>query len=287
MSHSRKWVASIATGVVLSGVLGACTAEQVKEGFTKAVDTTVSTVDNTVVNPLNKLIEGVPGDDGTKCYAQYRVPFYKEANNAAQTKSVIQGVGSVVTAMLSSRSGGNTYSRQIGALLATNFVATMQSVVTDVRNDTNRIQRLNTSFADLTKCRRAEAQQINTDYKAGRISRSAASQKMAALRTVMSEDIAKARETNKQITARTDEFKLTTKTARKEVASAPTRTARRERAQEVEKAEEAVQTNQKALNESVATVAEAETLVTETEGGFNLQSWLDRLYRGPVEIRRV
>ncbi|MEM9682455.1 MAG: hypothetical protein AAF942_04240 [Pseudomonadota bacterium] len=278
MEIKRNWV-KIATGIVLSGALAACTAEQVQK---KMKETYV-----TGVNKHDQVISGAPADDGTSCYAKYRVPFYEEANNAAQAKSVIDGVGTYVTAMLTSRSGSNTYSQQIGTLLASNFRATMQSVVTDVQNDTTRINRLNKQFSALTSCRRTEAARINADYKAGKISQTVASQRMTTVRKVMSEDIAKARETNKRITARTDEFKLTAKTARKQVAAAPSRNERRERQQEVEKAEEAVQTNQKALNESVATVAQAETLVTETEGGFNLQSWLERMYRAPADIRRA
>jgi predicted small secreted protein len=247
-------------------------------------NTTTQSVKDTSANLWKKTQQGftqtftgIPADDSTACYKSHRVPFYEQANEASKSRSVVKGVGDIMGNVVRRQFTGGNYSNQIGNLLAQNFVATMKSVVTDMRNDTARTQQLNTRFTALTNCRRREAATINANYRAGKINRSTAQARLTSLRTVMSQDIAKARETNNQIRARTDEFKLTTSTARRKVAAAPNRAKRREREQEVRKAEDAVQTNQKALNESVASVDEAQTLVTESEGGFNLQSFLDHL----------
>jgi len=273
MTNENRRTAILIVGAVSSTLLLAgcnATTQSVK-------DTSVSAWEKTKQG-FNQTISGIPADDSTACYKSHRVPFYEQANDASKSRSVVKGVGNVMGNMIRRQFAGGTYSNQIGDLLAKNFVATMKSVVTDMQNDTARTQQLNGRFSALTDCRRREAATINANYRAGKINRSTAQARLTSLRTVMSQDIAKARETNNQIRARSDEYNLTTQTARRKVDTAPSRTQRRERAQQVKKAEDAVQTNQKALNESVASVDEAQTLASGTEGSpFNLQSFLDGL----------
>jgi predicted small secreted protein len=271
INEHRRTAILIAAAVSSTLLLAGCNAT------TQSVKDTSANAWEKTKQGFNQTFSGVPADDSTACYKSHRVPFYEQANQASKSKSVVKGVGDVMGNVVRRQFTGGTYSNQIGNMLAQNFVATMKSVVTDMRNDTARTQQLNGRFTALTNCRRREASTINANYRARKITRSTAQAKLASLRAVMSQDIAKARETNNQIRARTDEFKLTTSTARQKVAVAPNRTSRREREREVKKAEKAVQTNQKALNESVASVDEAQTLVTESEGGFNLQSFLDHL----------
>ena len=234
-----------------------------------------------LTNRTRTMVNAPPPDDGTVCYRSYRVPFYREANNSDRTDSVVKGLGGVATALMrQSRTGA--YSQQVSSMLTNSFVQTVQAVVKDIENETARVQRLTQRFNALMNCRRREAEDINRRFNQKRISLSAAQVRMATLRALTTEDISTAREANAQISARTEEFTLATEAAREQVAAARTPQEQQRRDTEVKKAEEAVQTNQKALNDSVASVEQAEALVKETEGGFNLQS---RRGSGTVLVR--
>ena len=230
--RSRRPAAALIATLFTTLILSGC------EHVGTAIDSTKDFVDKSTEKTKAWFRGDVPPDDGTACYLNYRVPFYKEANNAANAKSVLTGVGNIVTPLVQAQLS-STYSSTVGNRLTQDFIGTMQGVLMDVQNDTTRIQRLTTRFNALILCRRQEAVDINTQYLAGNLSRTDAETRMAKLRTLIAEDAAKARQTNAQISARSEAFQVAAKQARKEAAAAPTETKRQEHKKEVENVEDA------------------------------------------------
>ena len=208
-------------------------------------------------------------DDGTACYASHRVPFYREAGGARQIESALTEMFTDIFNDLI-RSQFTGYSSRFGDALAQNFTEGMNGLLTDVTGERQRIQSVSTRFDALVDCRRQEANEIQAAYNAGQLSRTAAVARMERLQQLTQEDIAVARETNAVLIERNSEFELATQRARQEAVVATTPTLRQEREQQVNEAVEAVQTNQVALNESTASVDEAEALTSGTDGIFNL-----------------
>ena len=225
-----------------------------------------------VIDETKSLFSSVPPDDGTSCYQPQRVGFYESANDAAAAESVMSEIGQIVSDFMTTQLAG-TYSAQVASLLDEDFTGTMQSVITDIQNDTTNVQSLTNDFNALLDCRRDEATAINEQYKAGTMDRATAEARLAELRTLTLADIERAKEANTQVAERNSEYQLAAKQAREDVSAAPTEETKVERNEKVEQADEAVQTNQQALNESVASVDQAEMLVSDTEGEFNLEAF--------------
>lgn len=210
-------------------------------------------------------------DDGTSCYASHRLPFYRVADEAIQGEQVGTAVnqlaGSILDRVIGPQIG---YASGVGNLVAESFSEGMSALITDISGQRERIQQVNRQFNELLDCRREEAQEIQADYDAGRLSRAAALERMVQLRQLTRQDILVARQANDALAAQNAEFELATRQAAQEatVASAPE--VREERVERVAEADEAVQTNQVALNQSQASVDEAEELVASAEGDFAL-----------------
>jgi hypothetical protein len=210
---------------------------------------------------LSILFQSTPGDDGTTCYDPQRRAFYAAVADANQAQSAVAAVGSLLPSLFSAGTSGSPFLSTISRELASNFEATMSGFLTDLQNDRTRIQTVTTRFDALVLCRRSEAAAINRDFRAGRISRTDAQQRMSRLRDLLRDDVEAARRTNAVLDERNREFQVAAAQARNTAAQAPSQAERREREGQVRQAEAATQTNQRALNEQTSSVAQAEQLV--------------------------
>ncbi|MEO1091715.1 MAG: hypothetical protein AAFX81_13850 [Pseudomonadota bacterium] len=82
----------------------------------------------------------------------------------------------------------------------------LQTALTDVRTENQRVDQFNAALRALKNCRLAEARQIRTEFLDGAMSKEAAEAQMAAVRTRHDQDIAQGRKVADSISARTDQY---------------------------------------------------------------------------------
>jgi triphosphoribosyl-dephospho-CoA synthetase len=211
-----------------------------------------------------------PSDDGTSCYSPQRVTFYAavaEVNEAQRMQS-----GAAAGALVAGFAA--TYADStVSKLAATGFAAAMGLVIADIETDRTRIAAVTDSFDSLVACRSNEAQQINDDYKNRRLEREAAEEKLATLRRLLAQDIQVAQGTNAILKERNNAFELSTQQIEAEAPPPATTNEAAQRKEQVQKADAAIQTNQKVLSQQTASIEEAEALANSPEE-FELSLWM-------------
>jgi hypothetical protein len=206
---------------------------------------------------VSRWASGRPPDDQTACYATERVAFYDAVSKVKTAESLV--FGAALAGLIGPRV--TTYSSSFATrMVSTGFAATMAAFMQEIAADHARIEGVTSTFNALMACRRREAAMLKADVAAGRIPRSDGQETMARLRSLVEEDVAVAREINGTLQERTTEFQLSAEKAKEEVAKAPTPKEKREQAQEVQKAEAAVQTNQQAVSQQSASIEQASAL---------------------------
>ena len=149
-------------------------------------------------------------DESDVCFAQRSAlqdesrSFAGEALKEALGAGLVTGLG---TLLITGDAGAALRNAAIagGVAFAVGYLTRKQTggrspfeVVTsfnrDVEEDNRRIDRIMSAFDNLNACRRQEAQQIQTAYDSGAITRDEADARMTAVRQRHDQDVAKARE---------------------------------------------------------------------------------------------
>lgn len=216
-----------------------------------------------------------PQDDGTVCYADERVAFYEAAQRANQSQKIMD-LGGAISSGIFEQIGRSSsgYGNAFGDMLAKNFAEALQKLQSGVKQDEQVIRDFDKAFDALYQCRIRTAKFINADLAAGRYDRTEARRRMARVRNLLNEDIEVARMTNQEIQARTESFKVAAVRAKQEARKEPSGSDRKEKVDKAEEVETSVQTNQQALQSSVASVEQAATVQEEQSGTFQIsQLW--------------
>jgi hypothetical protein len=197
-----------------------------------------------------------PADDGAACYPE-RQRYYAAVREAQETEQLYEFGAFVAQATIVSGLAGQL--GWGGTLVASEVSNQFLRMRDAIREDRTRIAAYNASLNALTACRVAEARQLQRDLRRGRVTRSDAQVRVAALRQDQIEDVAVARDTTSAIEDRTDKFS-------EEIGAARTRSAAEGIDDaEVTEAERNLQTNQKELATTKKTTSVAESKVTDLE----------------------
>lgn len=217
---------------------------------------------------------GIPKDDGYACYEERRA-YYVTARNARATETILKVAGVAFSTMFRNIGSSIPF---FGGSSNQQIMEVVSGLQRGLAEDRTRIVAFRSDFDALTNCRTARAKQVNRDYRRGQIKKAEANQELMAMRSAQREDIQVARETNLEINERTDKFALSVRQSRTKAREQSTGGSdgqeAQQTAQEVEMAEESLQTNQQELRRSEKSVEVAEA---RTEGTFEeIARWLHR-----------
>ncbi|RUQ74948.1 YMGG-like glycine zipper-containing protein [Azospirillum doebereinerae] len=163
----------------------------------------------------------IGSNDGTDACYQYRVALDSTGNFYAEDMLKGAAIGAGVGAVSGGLIGGNLKGALIGAAagaavgtLGGYWSAKMQQgrdqaitgVMSDLDTENQNLNRTQVALDQLVNCRRAEITRVKADYKAQRIGKPEAEQRLAAIRAQLDKDYAIASTINQNIVKRRDEY---------------------------------------------------------------------------------
>jgi len=163
----------------------------------------------------------IGANDGTDACYQYRVALDSTGNFYAEDMLKGAAIGAGVGAVSGGLIGGNLKGALIGAAagaavgtLGGYWSAKMQQgrdqaitgVISDLDAENQNLNRTQVALDQLVNCRRAEITRVKADYKAQRISKAEAEQRLAGIRAQLDKDYAIASTINQNIVKRRDEY---------------------------------------------------------------------------------
>ncbi|AWB08888.1 hypothetical protein A6A40_28205 (plasmid) [Azospirillum humicireducens] len=163
----------------------------------------------------------IGANDGSDACYQYRVALDSTGNYYAEDMLKGAAIGAGVGALTGALAGGNMKSALIGAAagaalgtLGGYWNSKMQQgrdqailgVMTDLDTENQNLNRTQVAMDQLVNCRRAEIARVKADYKAKRIGKPEAEQRLALIRGQLDKDYAIASSINQNIVKRRDEY---------------------------------------------------------------------------------
>ncbi|WP_372394483.1 YMGG-like glycine zipper-containing protein [Azospirillum sp. HJ39] len=163
----------------------------------------------------------IGANDGSDACYQYRVALDSTGNYYAEDMLKGAAIGAGVGALTGALAGGNMKSALIGAAagaalgtLGGYWNSKMQQgrdqailgVMSDLDTENQNLNRTQVALDQLVNCRRAEIARVKADYKAKRIAKPEAEQRLAAIRAQLDKDYAMASGINQNIVKRRDEY---------------------------------------------------------------------------------
>ncbi len=232
----------------------------------------------------------IGANDGSDACYQYRVALDSTGNYYAEDMLKGAAIGAGVGALTGALAGGNMKSALIGAAAGAALGSlggywnsksqqgrdqAILGVMTDLDTENQNLSRTQVALDQLVNCRRAEIARVKADYKAKRIGKPEAEQRLALIRGQLDKDYAIASSINQNIVKRRDEYliaadniepgsaeKIRTKTAVKaQTKKKPAKqTATTQAAQVVERTNTAFETSERinATTSSIQQIAQKE-----------------------------
>ncbi|WP_434623414.1 YMGG-like glycine zipper-containing protein [Azospirillum sp. B2RO_4] len=163
----------------------------------------------------------IGANDGTDACYQYRVALDSTGNYYAEDMlkgaAIGAGVGALTGVLASGNLKGALIGAAAGAALGTlggywNSKAqqgrdqAILGVMNDLDAENQNLNRTQVALDQLVNCRRAEIARVKADYKAKRIGKPEAEQRMALIRAQLDKDYAIASSINQNIVKRRDEY---------------------------------------------------------------------------------
>ncbi|MBK1839044.1 hypothetical protein JHL17_16655 [Azospirillum sp. YIM B02556] len=163
----------------------------------------------------------IGANDGSDACYQYRVALDSTGNYYAEDMLKGAAIGAGVGALTGAVAGGNVKSALIGAAagaaigtLGGYWNSRMQQgrdqailgVMNDLDTENQNLNRTQVALDQLVNCRRAEISRIKADYKANRIAKPEAEQRLARIRAQLDKDYEIASSINQNIVKRRDEY---------------------------------------------------------------------------------
>lgn len=163
----------------------------------------------------------IGANDGSDACYQYRVALDSTGNYYAEDMLKGAAIGAGAGALTGALAGGNVKSALIGAAagaalgtLGGYWNSKMQQgrdqailgVMSDLDTENQNLNRTQVALDQLVNCRRAEIARVKADYKAKRIGKPEAEQRLAAIRAQLDKDYAIASGINQNIVKRRDEY---------------------------------------------------------------------------------
>ena len=261
----RKPIRSICGRIGLSivglSILAGCDSASLQSAATQAINNA-----GTLFEQTSTFVSGGAEEvtnDGTSCYAPERVAFYAAVNEVEDAQRIQSGAAAgVMVAGFAATYSDSAVSR----LAATGFATAMGALIADIETDRTRITTVTESFDKLVDCRTREAAGINEDYRNKRLSREAAEERLSNLRSLLTQDIQVAQGTNAILNERNDAFVLSTQQIETEAPPPASTTEATQRKNQVQKAEAAIQTNQKVLSQQNAKIEQAKAMTSSSDG---------------------
>lgn len=163
----------------------------------------------------------IGANDGSDACYQYRVALDSTGNYYAEDMLKGAAIGAGVGALTGAIAGGNLKSALIGAAAGA-AIGTLGGywnsraqqgrdqailgVMNDLDTENQNLDRTQVALDQLVNCRRAEIARVKADYKAQRIAKPEAEQRMALIRAQLDKDYAIASSINQNIVKRRDEY---------------------------------------------------------------------------------
>ena len=163
----------------------------------------------------------IGANDGSDACYQYRVALDSTGNYYAEDMLKGAAIGAGAGALTGALAGGNLKSALIGAAagaavgtLGGYWNSRMQQgrdqailgVANDLDTENQNLDRTQVALDQLVNCRRAEIARVKADYKAQRIGKPEAEQRLALIRGQLDKDYAIASGINQNIVKRRDEY---------------------------------------------------------------------------------
>ncbi|MBY6263172.1 hypothetical protein EI613_14800 [Azospirillum sp. 412522] len=163
----------------------------------------------------------IGANDGSDACYQYRVALDSTGNYYAEDMLKGAAIGAGAGALTGALAGGNLKSALIGAAagaavgtLGGYWNSRMQQgrdqailgVANDLDAENQNLDRTQVALDQLVNCRRAEIARVKADYKAGRIGKPEAEQRLALIRGQLDKDYTIASGINQNIVKRRDEY---------------------------------------------------------------------------------
>ncbi|MBP2306791.1 hypothetical protein GBZ48_05300 [Azospirillum melinis] len=163
----------------------------------------------------------IGANDGSDACYQYRVALDSTGNYYAEDMLKGAAIGAGAGALTGALAGGNLKSALIGAAagaavgtLGGYWNSRMQQgrdqailgVANDLDTENQNLDRTQVALDQLVNCRRAEIARVKADYKANRIGKPEAEQRLALIRGQLDKDYTIASAINQNIVKRRDEY---------------------------------------------------------------------------------
>ncbi|PWC34042.1 YMGG-like glycine zipper-containing protein [Azospirillum sp. TSO35-2] len=163
----------------------------------------------------------IGANDGSDACYQYRVALDSTGNYYAEDMLKGAAIGAGAGALTGALAGGNLKSALIGAAagaavgtLGGYWNSRMQQgrdqailgVMNDLDTENKNLDRTQVALDQLVNCRRAEIARVKADYRANRLGKPEAEQRLALIRGQLDKDYAIASSINQNIVKRRDEY---------------------------------------------------------------------------------